>query len=210
MFCCQLCGHDTIKRPDCITSTERNKVYTVPLLSQLLLFIYFNSRLTSGDKGEESTPSPGCIQSAGILDTGLLLWSLPQIQQAVKSTDDGDRDRPLWALSTGQWAVDKSRVCLARPNSSPIPLVLAFLPHYFEPLVQHVRLYLIMEVFQVNIISPLEFKLVCLDLNSTLITLLPAPSLSFVWSVFIQLPPPYPTEPHWLTFSTQMRVVLAP
>lgn len=119
------------RNPDCITSTERNIVYTVLLLSPLL-FIYLNGRWTSRDKGEEPASCPGCILSAGFLNTRLWLWSLPPIQQAAKSTGDGDRDRPLRALSTGQWAADKSHVCLARLNSSSIPLVLAFLPHSFE------------------------------------------------------------------------------
>lgn len=43
-----------------------------------------------------------------------------------------------------------------------------------KPLAQRVRLCLISEVFRVNIISPLEFKLFFSALNSTLITLLPA------------------------------------
>lgn len=131
MFCRSCVDVTGSRDPDRITSTETNKVYTVLLLS-LLLFIYLNSRFTSRDKGEEPTSCPGYILSAGFLNTRLWLWSLPQIQQAAKSIGDGDRDRPLRALSTGQWAVDKSRVCLARLNSSPIPLVLAFLPHSFE------------------------------------------------------------------------------
>lgn len=120
------------KDPDRKTSKERIRVYNVPSLSRLLLFINLNSKLTSRDRRWEPPFSSGYILSAGILNPALWLWSLPQIQWAAKSTGDGDRDRPLWALSTGQSAVDKNRVCLAKLISSPLPLVSAFLLHSFE------------------------------------------------------------------------------
>lgn len=47
MFCRSCVDVTRSRDPDRITLMERNKVYTVLLLS-LLLFIYLNSRLTKG------------------------------------------------------------------------------------------------------------------------------------------------------------------
>lgn len=68
------------KEPGRITSTRMHKVYVLPyIVWPPLLFLNINSRLTSRNKRLEPTFYPGYILSAGILNTRLWLWSLPQI-----------------------------------------------------------------------------------------------------------------------------------
>lgn len=97
-----------------------------------------------------------------------MVWSLSQIHWAAESTGDGSNDSQLWGESTGGSALDKSLVCLV----SLIPSLFIWSWPFFYTILDprlNTTDYFWSQVFQVNIISSLEYKtnilISALDLN---------------------------------------------
>lgn len=94
------------------------KVFIIPSLSPLLIFIKLNSRLTRRIWGQQPTLHSkfyAVCEHTGYYEhktlTWALLWSLSQIQWTAESTGDRNVERQQWNESTGCSNADKSRVC---------------------------------------------------------------------------------------------------
>lgn len=151
------------QNPNHITPWERYEGFVIPSLLPPLLFVKYNRWLISGVRPLSQQKPYTVWFHTGHYEhktfTWAMHWSSFQIQWAVESTGNRSGDSQLHRESTGHSAVDKSCVCLAWLILPSLHLILAFpLSSILDRRRNTADYVLVPQVFQVNIISPLEYK----------------------------------------------------